>query len=83
MATSAVSAKRIIGGLVTFSFGRNYQADGYNLRFQHVQSSLQGIAVQVEQLVFTLHQIQENKMSRDDVQLVAPCTPLTIRGNAM
>jgi hypothetical protein len=36
-----------------------------NLQFQHVQSSLQSITVQVEQLVSTFHQIQQNKMSHD------------------
>jgi hypothetical protein len=43
-----------------------------NLQFQqHVQSSLQSITVQIEQLVSTFHQIEENKMSHDDVQPVA------------
>jgi hypothetical protein len=50
----------------------NKQMEEDNLKFQlHMQFSLQFIKVQVEQIVSTVNQIQENKMLHDDVQPVA------------
>ncbi|KAK2450134.1 hypothetical protein QL285_009269 [Trifolium repens] len=50
----------------------NKRMDEYNKQMdEQMQSSLQSLAVQVEQIVSTVHQFQEKKMFHDDVQPVA------------
>jgi hypothetical protein len=50
----------------------NKRMDEYNKQMdEQMQSSLQSLAVQVEQIVSTTHQFQEKKMFHDDVQHVA------------
>ncbi|KAK2443784.1 hypothetical protein QL285_014860 [Trifolium repens] len=45
--------------------------ENHKQRAEQIQSSLQCLAVQVEQIVSTAHQLQEKKMFHDDVQPVA------------
>ncbi|KAK2439707.1 hypothetical protein QL285_011199 [Trifolium repens] len=45
--------------------------ENHKQRDEQIQSSLQSLAVQVEQIVSTAHQLQEKKMFHDDVQPVA------------
>ncbi|KAK2449864.1 hypothetical protein QL285_009019 [Trifolium repens] len=45
--------------------------ENHKQRDEQIQSSLQSLAVQVEKIVSTAHQLQEKKMFHDDVQPVA------------